>query len=173
MSLRKLEELNREELRSVLTENSKIRREVMYYVTDCEARNVDDILKYIRDSFSYCDISFYRKNTVEIRDDRDFIAMCIKASEECGFLNDYDVRKFDATLKEIDDFRDNFSIKKVDGIKQRIIECEDIALEKLEKLTDLEYLEEDFTMLLDYFQVMLETSSEYAVDEKFNVYKLI
>lgn len=172
MKFRELGELNREELKTILNSNESVKKMVLEYILETEAQYVDNIMSFLSESIEYYEVRFNTDNEIRISNDWLFIEQCLKATDYYNFLNEDDIVKFEETLREIEDFRDNFSIEKIDDLKENILECEHIAFRELEYLTDMKRIEKDNILLLEYFDdIAWKYHESYIVDEDLNVYE--
>ena len=94
--IKRISELNNDELRKVFQENEKLQDEVEEYMTDGEMHYISDNLNKFRKYLSDWNIGFYNQNYIQVKDgyESEFIQGVFDARNDYGFLSDEEFEKW-------------------------------------------------------------------------------
>lgn len=166
--IKRISELNNDELRKVFQENDKLQNEVEDHMTDSEMFYVSDNLNKFKKYLKDWNIGFYHNNNyIQVKEgcEDEFIKGVFDATKDYGFLSDEEVKEWEGMFYvEDSEYNKNLFKKFVNLVLNRLNEMTNISNYNIEDYFVEFYA--DAIMNDESFYINYETFELFEVTKK-------
>ncbi|HGM3195536.1 TPA: hypothetical protein ACKOIF_000912 [Clostridioides difficile] len=176
--MKKIADLNKEELKIIWEKNSQLREDVRKACEDNDMYWIDEILCNLNKSLTDWSIGFYNNNYIKIGDNHKFLLELKSVCEKYSFLSEEDLKSLEYAIALINKLHCmDFENKRFDMLENKINnmvkKLEEKVIEEFNKMTeplDKEYLLENFIEF--YVDANLDDDNFY-IDNEYVLYEKI
>ena len=178
--MKKLNELNNEELKKVYNVNKKLQNDVINDYQESEMDYISDVLEPLKEGLNDWSIGFHQYNYIKIKDNKSFLYGVIESTKEYSLLDESDKNTMvliDNILEKINilecmdysnknyDILENWIDRKIEVIKNMV-------LESFNSLTamDYDYMKEYF---IEFYVNERMDINDYYINDNYELFKHI
>lgn len=169
--IKRISELNNDELRKVFQENEKLQNEVEEYLTESEmyyiSENLDRFRKYLKD----WSIGFYNQNYIQIKDgfESEFIEGVFDARNDYGFLSDEEFEKWQSVdFYEYDEWNDIHELN--ESLFNEFVE---VVLNRFNEMTNISNYDIEDYFVEFYADAIMNDENFYVNYETFELFEVV
>ncbi|EGT4582865.1 hypothetical protein QRX12_15445 [Clostridioides difficile] len=176
--MKKIANLNKEELKIIWEKNSQLREDVRKACEDNDMYWIDEILCHLNKSLDDWSIGFYNDNYIKIEDNHKFLLELKSVCEKFSFLSEEEQRPLEYAISLIDklhcmDFENKRFNMLENKINNMVKKLEEKVIEEFNKMTeplDKEYLLENF---IEFYVEAYLNDNEFYIDNEYVLYEKI
>lgn len=176
--MKKIADLNREELKIVWGKNSQLREEVRKACEENDMYWIDEILAHINKSLDDWSVGFYNNNYINIKNGHKFLFELNSVCKKFSFLSEEDLKSTEYAIALINklqcmDFenkRFNMLENKINSLVKKL---EEKVIEEFNNMTEPlaeEYLLENF---IEFYVDAYLNDDEFYIDNDYILYEKI